>query len=220
MEIAAGLWWVPTTISNAYLWRDGQGRTHVVDPGMPGDHDVVLAAVAAAGLSLNATSSIIVTHWHRDHSGAAAALAAATGATVWAGRADADVLMGRREPEYPDLTDGERPIFEEIVKARPESMQPCRCDSVRSYDDGAVIDEGKRAVILDVAGHTAGSIAIHFADLDTVITGDVAINDPETGLRHGPFNADLARARQRYDQLLALGCRTIAVGHGEPVSHI
>ncbi|MDG4669351.1 MBL fold metallo-hydrolase [Mycobacterium sp. 236(2023)] len=208
---------MPTTISNAYLWRDDDGRVHVVDPGMPGDHHKVLSMAALAGLRIDHTSSIVLTHWHRDHSGAAADLAAATGATVWAGSADAVVLSGRKEPQYPDLTDDERPAFEGLVSAKPDSIRaPCLPDA-RSYGDGDSVDSRGRAIVVDVAGHTAGSIAIHLTHLNVVVTGDVVINDPQSGLRPGPFNVDNKRAAAQFTRVRKLGSTTIAVGHGIPV---
>lgn len=57
-----------------YIWlltRDGSRAAAVVDPGDP---DVVLAALAARGLTLDA---VLITHHHRDHTGGIARLKAA-----------------------------------------------------------------------------------------------------------------------------------------------
>jgi glyoxylase-like metal-dependent hydrolase (beta-lactamase superfamily II) len=165
-------------------------------------------------------ASVVLTHWHRDHSGAAADLAAVTGATVWAGGADADVLTGDRPAEHPDLTDEERPIFERLLEISPDALDPPRCPTVRSLSGHASIDPEGRAVVLDVPGHTAGSIAIAIPELRVVITGDVAINDPHAGLRVWPFNADVARAIHQHRYLIGLGAEVLAVGHGSPVTTV
>jgi glyoxylase-like metal-dependent hydrolase (beta-lactamase superfamily II) len=65
--------------TNTYLV--GRGRVIVVDPGPddPAHVNVVLEAVRAGGGDV---ALILVTHSHRDHLGAAAALAAASGGTA------------------------------------------------------------------------------------------------------------------------------------------
>ncbi|MDA2890635.1 MBL fold metallo-hydrolase [Mycolicibacterium sp. BiH015] len=208
---------MPTSVSNAYLWRDPDGRVHVFDPGMPGDTQIVLHAAAAAGMRIDHTSSIVISHWHRDHSGAAVELAAVTGATMWAGRADADVLRGNAEPQYPDLSAEERAVFDGLVAAKPDAMHAPRCPHVRAFGNDASIDADGCAIVLDTPGHTAGSIAIHLIGIDAVLTGDVVINDPDGGLRPGPFNVDNGRAAAQFDRIRTLGAATIAVGHGTPV---
>lgn len=71
--------------TNSYLVGSG-GAWCLIDPGpdMPEHGAALLALLEAVGGRLQC---ILVTHTHRDHSPAAAALAAATGAPVWGRRA-------------------------------------------------------------------------------------------------------------------------------------
>ena len=68
--------------NNVYLISDGEG-TLVVDPSC--DADAILEALGERRLD-----AIVLTHNHNDHTGAAAALRAATGAEVVASAADAE----------------------------------------------------------------------------------------------------------------------------------
>jgi glyoxylase-like metal-dependent hydrolase (beta-lactamase superfamily II) len=79
---------------------------------------------------------IVLTHAHRDHAGSAAALAAATGARVLAGAADADAVRGLA------------------------AVPPARVD--RELADGDRLEwGGEGAGVLHVPGHTPGSIALY-----------------------------------------------------------
>jgi hydroxyacylglutathione hydrolase len=109
----------------------------------PGDGaETVLELLAQRGLTARA---ILVTHGHLDHIGAVRDLAAATGADVWMARGDAGELRGfppaPHEPEH--LVGG-----------------------------GETLDlAGISFRVLDVPGHTAGSVA--FAADGVAFVGDV-----------------------------------------------
>jgi glyoxylase-like metal-dependent hydrolase (beta-lactamase superfamily II) len=101
-ELATGLWCIPTTAANAYLWLPGEtDDVVVVDPGLPGDEAIVIDALGRLGRSAHDVSAIVLTHWHADHSGAAPALAAVSGARVLAGAPDAAVLRARPTASHP-----------------------------------------------------------------------------------------------------------------------
>jgi glyoxylase-like metal-dependent hydrolase (beta-lactamase superfamily II) len=70
---------------NCYLLLDPP--VTVIDPGTKGSLEAVAAAGAAAGLGLQDVEQVIVTHAHADHFGAAATLAARSGARIVTGRA-------------------------------------------------------------------------------------------------------------------------------------
>lgn len=68
---------VPVLQDNySWLVHAGGGAAAVVDPG---EAAPVLAAAAERGWTID---QVWITHWHRDHSGGSAAVAAATGAAV------------------------------------------------------------------------------------------------------------------------------------------
>ncbi|HUS67135.1 MAG TPA: MBL fold metallo-hydrolase [Kofleriaceae bacterium] len=84
----------PATHTNAYIF--GTRELVVVDPGSPFEDEQAalegeLARMEASGARLRA---ILLTHHHQDHSAGAAALAARTGAPVWAHAVTAQLLEG------------------------------------------------------------------------------------------------------------------------------
>lgn len=215
--IARDLWWVATSASNAYLWRDATGGVVVVDPGLPGDETAVLEALHGIGASSRDVRTIVLTHFHSDHAGATAALAELTGAVVAAGTRDAAVLRGEEPAPEPVLTELERPIYEAIARAHPENLRSPRCHVDLALDDGDRVGGPEALVVHAVPGHTRGSIALHLPALAAVLTGDLAITTPGGGTSLGPFNVDRGQARAALRRLAALHPEVAGLGHGAPL---
>jgi glyoxylase-like metal-dependent hydrolase (beta-lactamase superfamily II) len=78
------------TVGQAYVWRDGEELT-LIDTGPAGSAPDIVEAMAALGR----LRRIVLTHFHDDHTGSAAALAT-EGVQVLAHRADAPVIRGFR----------------------------------------------------------------------------------------------------------------------------
>jgi glyoxylase-like metal-dependent hydrolase (beta-lactamase superfamily II) len=203
---------VPTTHSNAYLWLAGDGVT-LVDTGDPGDETIIAAALRELGLTERDLTRIVLTHFHPDHVGGAAALAGSSGAQVCAGRADAAVIRGTEAGPPWVPTAAEEPLLA-AVNAIPAAAP---CPVHRELDDQDLLDPAGDAVVLAVPGHTPGSVALHLPRLRAVLTGDVAIRFGDR-VTLGLFNVDRARARSSLRRLAALDVDIAGVGHGTPVT--
>ena len=176
----------------------------------------MLDAVRSIGLAL---VQIVLTHWHPDHAGGAAALAAYTGASVCTGRADADVIRGDRMGDPAVLTATEEPIMADIA-SHVTPAPPCPVD--RELDEGDTIAapnpaDGQAAVVVAVPGHTPGSIALHLPAERLILTGDIAVNrGGQVSL--GPFNTDREQAKRSLRRLTALDVDAVGFGHGDPIT--
>ena len=113
------------SVGQAYLWRDAAALT-LIDAGPPGNGPAIESALGGLGLRLRDLDRIILTHFHEDHAGSAAAIAGRSGASVLAHRWDAPVIRGdmpaRRRPSRPrnaSCTSASSPLPEACRPPRP-----------------------------------------------------------------------------------------------------
>lgn len=188
------------------MWRDGRELT-LVDTGSA---DCAAEIDEALDGDLR---RIVLTHWHQDHAGSAAELAARHGAEVVAHRREAPVIRAELAGAPPVLEEFEVPIMAALPPL-PEAP-PCPVD--REVEDGEVLEFGGGAVVVAVPGHTDGSIALHLPGSRVLFTGDAVANVGRTML--GVFNTDRARAIESLQRLAGLEVETAVFGHGDPIVH-
>lgn len=206
IEVLPSLRMLRFPVGAAYLWRDGDELT-LVDTGTA-DCAARIEEVLDGELR-----RIVLTHWHEDHTGSAAELAARHGAEVVAHRLEAPVIRGEAAGAPPVLEEFEVPIRASLPPLPP--APPCRVD--REVEDGEVLEFGGGAVVVAVPGHTDGSIALHLPGPGVLFTGDAVANVGRTTL--GVFNTDRARAVESLHRLAGLEAGTVVFGHGDPLPH-
>ncbi len=78
-----------------------------------------------------------------------------------------------------------------------------------------MLDFGGGAHVLEIPGHTEGSIAIHLPAHGVLFTGDTIAYVGTVML--GVFNQDRARTVESFHRLAALDVERACFGHGEPI---
>ena len=214
-KIVEGLYLIPLPASNVHIW-EWDGDLSVFDTGVPGSDHAILAAIDVIGHAADDVAEIVLTHFHRDHTGSAAELARRTGARVVAHHADAAIIEGREPPLPPRLTQLERPLAEmllgDVANLPGPQPEPVRVD--RLVEDGDVIAGGGQ--IVTIPGHTRGSIAILLPERGVLVTGDsIATSDSAPIL--GPFNINTADAVNAVRKQAQLNFDIACVGHGHPI---
>jgi len=210
--VLPGLHLLPLGISNAYLRRTAGGAT-LIDNGPPGSGPAIRAALQHLGVPLEELRQIVLTHFHDDHAGSAAAVASWAGARVVVGAGDAAFVRGEQSGPPPAFTPAEQQLHA-VVAADLQPAPACRVD--REVTDQDVLDLGEDAVVLSVPGHTPGSIALHLPASGLLITGDT-IAEHQGQVVLGSFDIDRHGAWRSLQHLAALDVEAACFGPGRPV---
>ncbi|MBA3670236.1 MAG: MBL fold metallo-hydrolase [Sphingomonas sp.] len=169
----------------------GTHEVAVIDPGpdLPGHLDALIDAIGERPLV-----AILCTHTHRDHSPAAAPLAAATGAPVIGCAPLVLAAIGPRADEAFDAT-----------------YAP---DQVLADGESVAVD-GQALIAVSTPGHTSNHLCFAYGDAlfsgDHVMGWSTTVVFPPDG-DMGAYMASLAKLRARDD-------RTFYPAHGPPVTN-
>ncbi|MER7399423.1 MBL fold metallo-hydrolase [Streptomyces sp. NPDC000151] len=226
-EITPSIWQVPFPVGHVYLVRlpaggpSGRSGYALVDTGVAGSAPAVLEALAGLGGRPEDVRQIVLTHSHLDHTGSAADLVAATGATVLAGAPDAPVIRGAAPEPEPVPTATERVLHEKIMADLAESgVEPPRpvAVDIELAEGDEPAGWGEPVHVLATHGHTPGGIALHLPESRVLFPGDI-IGTGEGRAVLGPFNVDREQAIASFRRLAALErVETVCVPHGEPIT--
>ena len=194
-----------------FLVRHEQGLA-LVDAGFPGWEFAILTAAESLPKP-NRITTVVLTHAHADHVGAAAAVASHAGAEVLCGAGERDYVEGL------SLAGAARGLVPRFVLAvqhwtNRRKVAPIRVD--RTVGEGDIVC-GMRVV--EVPGHTPGQIALVHERDRVLLCADALFNvggqlgyDPVPGM-----TADVRRADATLERLLELGIEDIAPSHGPAI---
>ena len=194
-----------------FLVRHERGLA-LVDAGFPGWEFAILTAAESLPQP-NRITTIVLTHAHADHVGAAAAVAAHCSAEVVCGAAEKDYVEGR------SLARAARGLLPRAVLAvqhwtNRRKVPPIRVD--RTVREGDAIC-GMR--VIEVPGHTPGQVALLHERDRVLLCADALFNvggevgyDPVPGM-----TADVGRADETLERLASLGIEDIAPSHGPAI---
>jgi glyoxylase-like metal-dependent hydrolase (beta-lactamase superfamily II) len=210
-EVVPGVLRIELAFVNVYVCADGDGLT-LFDTGIATSAPLIMQALRERNLDLARLDQIVVSHYHDDHRGAAADLAAWSSARVLVHAADASVVRGDAPQAEPDITEAERQFFDNLPEIPP--VPPCRVD--RELVEGDVVDVLGGARVVSLPGHTAGSMAVFAEGRSVLFTGDVVASFDGRALM-GPFNADRAQAWASFQRVASMEFDIACVGHGAPI---
>lgn len=213
VEIVPGLHHLALGIANAYLLIDTDGAA-LIDTGPPGSGPAIAAALEDLGLGREDLRTVVLTHFHDDHAGSAAEVSAWAGAQVVVGAGDAAFVRGDKPGPPPNFTEAERTLHQAVAA----DLEPAPPSPVhREVEQGIVLDFAGGARVLEVPGHTPGSIALHLPELGVLVTGDT-IAEHQGQVMLGPFNLDRGRAWASLQRLATIDVDVACFGHGAPVT--
>ena len=183
----------------------------LVDTGSAAGYEKVLAACSCYTMKL-----IVLTHVHFDHAEIAAKLAEHFGIPVAVHEADLELFDSfDRQPLRSYGLVGRVVLGLSLKVLRNTSVEkPAKLLSVKEGDDLA--SYGVDARIIELPGHTKGSIGVDVAGSDLIV-GDALDNwiRPATGHLY----TNLEALKKSAEKIRALGERTLYYGHGKPTEN-
>jgi len=228
-QVAPGVHRCADGIVNWYLVEDGGGLL-LVDSGWPNSWSRVVAAVEQLGRRPVDLRSVLLTHGHGDHLGAAERLRREWGTPVRARAAEVDRVRGRERggssfalvPHLlPHLW---RPsAFGFVLHAtRHGFLTPRWVEQVEPFDDGEVLDLPGRPRAVATPGHTRGHTSFLLEGHGVLFSGDELVTLDVLTRERGPrlmppaVNDDAEAARMSLARLEALQAELLLPGHGDP----
>lgn len=209
--------------SNIWVLRDHEGRRFVVDTGHRLERRVLARTLRRLGLGKGDLTAVLLTHRHSDHAGNAAWIREHLGCPVICHEQDAAVLEGRQDT----VALARRPRRPPLVSRALcwiEDRFPARCP----VDDVYGVGTWRWGFdIIDVSGHTEGSVLLYHAPTQTLFTGDAVLTGvppfrsfERFGLAISAYSLDASACHERVarfvDALPPL--RRLASGHGPLVT--
>lgn len=233
VQVAPDVWSVAIPIPQGtipftlcYLLCDGDA-VHLVDPGW--DHPESTAALERAlqaiGRSLEAVRTVVATHYHPDHMGAANWLRRRTGATRIFSAVEAAVLTqevaATRDDslKYRETLDGWGvPAIrrEALVQSFARSVDVQRAVADLSAVDGQQLVLGSHALtVLMTPGHTGGHICLVDEERGVLYTGDHVLPNiyPAIGIGTLPGADPFGDYFDALDRLGTYDSYTVLPGH-------
>jgi glyoxylase-like metal-dependent hydrolase (beta-lactamase superfamily II) len=209
---------------HCYVVQGADGLT-IVDCGLGSRSTVEWWEEALAELGRPPVCRIVVTHYHPDHLGAAAALQELTGAP--------EVLQGRHDAHLSQLAWGEGADLDGFTRylvhhGMPPEMAARSTEAeaatpvhparpTRLLDEADEVEIGGEAfAVLVLPGHADGHIALHGRRSGRLFSADVLLEEitPNVG-RWPDTQADPLRAYLRsLERIDGLGAGTVYPGHG------
>jgi glyoxylase-like metal-dependent hydrolase (beta-lactamase superfamily II) len=195
---------------NSYLLRSDVGFV-LIDTGGSNARQELVSRLDRSGCASGSLRLILLTHGDFDHIGNAAYLRTTMGATLAMHPDDApmaehgDMFANRRRPNA--LLRTLLPLFAGLGSS--DRFSP----DVRVRDGFDLSPYGLRARVVEIPGHSRGSVGILTAD-HSLFCGDLLENQKRPALN--ALMDDQAAARRSLERLQGLEIGWVYPGHGKP----
>lgn len=191
----------------------------LIDSGMDIDGEDIRLGLAEAGFDLADVTSILITHWHNDHSTGAAAIVDASRADLVC-HAGSAARLARRE-----TASGLRGVVAKCIPARG-LLGPLRglleLAPPRGVEATAHAREGNRIcndfVVMETPGHVSSHLSFFFEPERVLFTGDaIAVAHDRISFMSRFLTEDTAAARESMLRCIDVAPIAYCPGHRGPL---
>ncbi|MBA3945735.1 MAG: MBL fold metallo-hydrolase [Herpetosiphonaceae bacterium] len=195
---------------NLSLLLDSANGPTLVDTSIPGQSDLLAAALAEAGLRVQDLTGVILTHQDIDHVGGLPDLVRASGARVYAHSTEVPYIDGTLPARFatPAML-AQRPEMRALV----EHFKWTPVDE--PLEDGHHLDLAGGVRVIFTPGHTPGHMSLYLERSRTLITGDaLSATDGQLSGPSEQATMDMTEAAKSVQKLAKLDVQTIVCYHG------
>lgn len=208
MEIIPGIHMIENITAHCYLVDDE--KLILIDTGMPHKTKKILQYITdTLQRKQSDLKTIILTHCDIDHTGNALELRNLTGAKIAAHPHDADIIAGEKTRMTHQV--GMSSLFKIVGSFL--RVKPFHVDLLIKENDNV-----SGFTVLDMPGHTLGSIALYEPKRKVLFIGDAL--GYNNGIIHGPSKSvtmDIKQAYRSIEKLKDLDFTVLLSGHGVPL---
>ena len=190
------------------------------DTGFPGQTDLIVQAISAAGFSAKNISHIILTHQDFDHIGCVKELLKLSpNAQVMAHHEEAPYINGQKTPvkvaamleNYDNLPPDRKDWCDKIKKEYPGLIIPIN----RTLSDAEVLPICGGIEIIHTPGHTPGHISPFLRESAILVTGDALnITDGKLSGPNPQHTFDMELALRSVEKAKKFPLRALVAYHG------
>ncbi len=220
MKLAPHLHRLGNDVVACYLIDTDEGIT-LIDAGLPGHWRDLQSELQSVGKSAGDIRGLVLTHGDSDHIGFAERLRREHGVPVYVHAADA---ARARTGEKPKTPTGPMKIGAALgfiwYSLRKNGLRTTYVREVIEVADGDVLDLPGSPVIVQMPGHSPGSVAVHVPLADAVFVGDALttrhVLTGRIGPQPAPFTDNPDESRASLQRLAQLHASWVLPGHGAP----
>ena len=189
----------PDFSTHVYLVKDKGASWTLIDTGLPGAHEAILAYLAKIKVEPTSIKKILITHLHRDHVGSLKAMIEKTRARTFAHWIEAAYIAMDPKYEGPGTPPAEPVTVDETFK------------------DGDPIDAAGGLIAYHTPGHTPGHSSFYQPERKLLFSGDLFFGDGEKPILTVPeytFHTPTAKISAR--RMGRLSVDSLLTYHGGP----